>query len=313
MTRKDDTKYDTTHEGQKAFRISGVDDRFLHTIYRYHMLKPEQLTRRYYSKGSLTFVKARLKQLTDHGYLEANQQPTTRGRSPFYYTLASKGIKYLKEAGFEVNHYYRPSRKVEYLPFLLHTFSVNDVLLAAELLVEDLSQLTLTEMQHELTLKQEPCKVPLRGEPQGRGDTSRQHVTIVPDGWLDFRYERGEERAERRMCFWLEIDRGTVGKKEFKTKVAAILAFYQSGAYSKRFGTNSLRVAFATTDGMTRVQQMRNWIRDVLAREQEKSGMKERFVCTALPDIIDPRTLFLAPVWYVPFDNTPPVSLLAIE
>src|SRR6266852_1523835 len=105
-----------------TYLISGVDDRFLRAIYRYHMLKPEQLIRRYYSKGSLTFVKARLKLLTDHGYLEANQQPTTRGRSPFFYTLASKGIRYLKEAGFDVNRYHRPSRKAEYLPFLLHTF-----------------------------------------------------------------------------------------------------------------------------------------------------------------------------------------------
>jgi len=84
----------TIHTEQKTFTLSGVDDRFLRAIYRYHMLKPEQLIRRYYSQGSLTFVKARLKQLTDHGYLDANEQPTTRGRSPFYYTLASKGIKY---------------------------------------------------------------------------------------------------------------------------------------------------------------------------------------------------------------------------
>ena len=304
----------TIHAEQKTFTLGGVDDRFLRAIYRYHMLKPEHLTKRYYSKGSLTFVKARLKRLTDHSYLEANEQPTTRGRSPFYYTLASKGIKYLKEAGFEVNRYYRPSRKVEYLPFLLHTFSVNDVLIAAEVLVEDLPQLTLAEMQHELTLKQDPCKVPLRRERFGRdGDPSTHQVTIVPDGWLDFRYDRGEERAERRMCLWLEVDRGTVGKKEFKSKATAILAFYQSGAYSQRFGTSSLRVAFATTDGILRVNQMCTWLRDALGKEFAKPGMAERFVCTALPDEIDPRTLFLTPVWYVPFNNTPSVSLLVTE
>jgi hypothetical protein len=297
-----------------TYLISGVDDRFLRAIYHYHMLKPEQLTRRYYSRGSLTFVKAHLKRLVDGSYLDANEQPTTRGRSPFYYTLASKGIRYLKEAGFEVNRYYRPSRKVEYLPFLLHTFSVNDVLIAAELLAEDQPQLTLAEMQHELTLKQDPCKVPLRRERFGRdGDPSTHQVTIVPDGWLDFRYDRGGAGSERRMCLWLEVDRGTIGKKEFKTKAAAIFAFYQSGAYSRRFGTNSLRVAFATTDGISRVNQMRAWLCDALGRELEKPGMAARFVCTALPDEIDPRSLFLTPVWYIPSDNTPPVSLLVTE
>jgi hypothetical protein len=278
------------------------------------MLKPEQLTRRYYSRRSLTFVKARLKLLTDHGYLEANRQPTTRGRSPFFYTLAGKGIKYLKEARFEVNRYYRPSRKVEYLPFLLHTFSVNDVLIAAELLVEDLPQLTLAEMQHELTLKQDLCRVPVgRERLPGDGKASAKYSSIIPDGWLDFRYDRGTGTQERRICIWLEVDRGTVGMKDFKEKAAALLTFYKSGAYQKRFGTNSLRAAFATTDGMTRVKQMRTWLRDVLTKQQEKPGMAKRFVCTALPDEIDPHSLFLSPVWYIPFDNTPPVSLLVTE
>lgn len=282
-------------------------------IYRYHMLKPEQLTRRYYSKGSLTFVKARLKLLTVHGYLQANEQPTTRGRSPYFYTLASKGIKYLKEAGFEVNRYYRPSRKVEYFPFLLHTFSVNDVLIAAELLAESMPQLILADMQHELFLKQHPCIVPIGHERLlVNGNISAKHIAIVPDGWLDFRYDRGSGTQERRMCIWLEIDRGTVGMKNFKEKSAAILSYYKSGAYQKRFETNSLRVAFATTEGITRVKQMRTWLRDVFAKQQEKSAMAERFVCTALPDKIDPHTLFLSPIWYVPSDSTPPVSLLVI-
>ncbi len=304
----------STGHAKQDLNLKGVDDRFLRAIYRYHMLKPEQLTRRYYSKGSLTFVKARLKLLTDHGYLEANEQPTTRGRSPHFYTLASKGIKYLKEAGFEVNRYYRPSRKVEYLPFLLHTFSVNDVLIAAELLAESMLLLTLAEIQHELVLKQDPCKIPVgRERSYGDGNRGARHISIIPDGWLDFRYDRGTGEHERRMCIWLEVDRGTVGMKDFKEKVAAILTFYKSGAYQKRFGTNSLRVAFATTDGMKRVKQMRIWLRDVFTKQHEKSGMAERFVCTVLPSEIDPYTLFLTPVWYIPFDNIPPVSLLVTE
>lgn len=294
--------------------LSGIDDRFLQAIFHYHLLKPEQLTRRYYSRGSLTFVKARLKLLTDHGYLNANEQPTIRGRSPFYYTLASKGIQYIREAGFEFNRYYRPSRKVEYLPFLLHTFSVNDVLMAAELLVESTPQLILADMQHELVLKQDPCRVTIgRDRLSGKGDISVKHISIVPDGWLDFRYDRGSDAQERRMCIWLEVDRGTIGIKDFKEKAIAILTFYKSGAYQKRFGTNSLRVAFATTDGITRVKQMRTWLRDVFTKQQERPGMAERFVCTALPNEIDPYILFLTPVWYVPFDNIPPVSLLNTE
>ena len=115
------------------------------------------------------------------------------------------------------------------------------------------------------------------------------------------------------MCLWLEIDRGTVGKKEFKAKAVAILAFYQSGAYSQRFGTNSLRVAFATTAGTARVNQMRAWLRDALGKELMKPGVAERFVCTALQDEIDPRSLFLSPVCYIPTDHSLPVPLLAVD
>jgi hypothetical protein len=297
---------------QSTFTLRGIDDRFLRLIYHYHLLTPEHITRRYYSPGSLTFVKARLKVLVDHGYLEANAQPTTRGRSPFYYTLAGAGIKYLKEAGLEVNTYYRPSRKVEYLPFLLHTFAVNDILIAAELLTQANPEVTLADMQHELALKQDPCKVPVVRSGKESSPTTR-YVTIVPDGWLDFRYDRGKEAQERRMCIWLEVDRGTVGMKDFKEKAAAILAYYRSGAYHQRFGTSSLRVAFATTDGTARVRQMRAWLRDVITRQPERASMSERFVCTALPAEIDPQALFLTPVWYVPFDETPPVSLLITE
>ena len=302
----------TEYEKQKAFAMTGVDDRFLRAIYRYHMLKPEHIVKRFYSKGSLTFVKARLKLLTDHGYLDANEQPTTRGRSPYFYTLANKGIKYLKEVGLEVQRYYRPSRKVEYLPFLLHTFSVNDVLIAAELVAEDSPRLSLADLQHELVLKQDPCKVTVEQLKRDERATT-SHVSIVPDGWLDFRYDRGMELPERRMCIWLELDRGTVGMKDFKEKVAALLAFYKSGEYQKRFETNSLRVGFATTDGMSRVRQMRIWLRDVMEKQQEKRAIAERFVCTALPLDIEPRMLFLTPVWYLPFDDSNLVPLLVTE
>ena len=294
--------------------LSGVDERYIQAVYRYHMLKPEQLTRRYYRRGSLNSVKARLKNLVDQGYLEANEQPTIRGRSPYYYTLANKGMKYLKEIGVEVNQYYRPNRKASYLPFLLHTFTVNDFLIAAELVAEDIASLTLAELQHELFLKHNPCQVTIKpGRMHANELATTKHVSIVPDGWLDFRYDRGEREPERRMCIWLEIDRGTVGMKDFKEKVAAIVEFYTSGAYQARFGTNSLRVAFATSGSSVRVKQMRTWLCDVLTKQPAKSGIADRFLCTVLPSEIDPRTLFLAPIWYLPFDNTPPVSLLVTE
>ena len=74
-----------------------------------------------------------------------------------------------------------------------------------------------------------------------------------------------------------------------------------------------MTVAFATTKDHNRIKQMREWTRKELAVTNEPKWLADLFLFTALPekmDGIEPRQLFLDPMWYVPFDDDHPVSLL---
>jgi hypothetical protein len=58
---------------------------------------------------------------------------------------------------------------------------------------------------------------------------------------------------------------------------------------------------------------MREWARKEMAFSNEPKWLADLFLFTALPqnmDMIEPRQLFLDPVWYVPSDDENPVSLL---
>ena len=70
--------------------------------------------------------------------------------------------------------------------------------------------------------------------------------------------------------------------------------------------------AFATTKDHNRIRQMREWTRKELTVTNEPGWLADLFLFTALPENmgeIEPRQLFLDPVWYTPTDDNR-VSLL---
>jgi hypothetical protein len=72
-------------------------------------------------------------------------------------------------------------------------------------------------------------------------------------------------------------------------------------------------VAFATTKDHHRIKQMREWAAKEFASITELGWLANLFLFTALPEnmgYIEPRQLFLDPVWYMPSDDENPVSLL---
>jgi hypothetical protein len=57
-------------------------------LYHLHMATAAQLTRLHYKPGSINKVKARLKDLTDHGFVLSDAQPTKKGNGPYFYIYA---------------------------------------------------------------------------------------------------------------------------------------------------------------------------------------------------------------------------------
>jgi hypothetical protein len=284
----------------RARSVTARDDALLAAVYTYQFLTVEQATRLLYSPGSLVYVRATLRALAARGYLQRLRLPTSgQGNSPHIYTLARKGIRYLEAAGFADFARFRPSEQQEHSYFFLrHTLRVNDVLIAGALLGELAPEILLAEMRHERTLKRTPVYVDVASGGKA------ERIGVVPDGWMDF-HLRGEER----MSIVLELDRGTVEERAFKRKLRGLLA-YANGPYQTFFGSEAITIAFATTAGELRLRRMRAWCEQTLTDEGGKEHA-ELLLLTSLPEgELDPRQLFLSPVWQQPFGASP-LALLA--
>lgn len=287
-------------EPAAAPSIVPADDGILRALLRYHYLSNQQVCRLLYSKGSLTYVQAKMKRLTDVGLCQRLwlPRPAQHGSAPSVYTLGRKGLNRLKSLGVDVNWRYRPSEQREhsYL-FLAHTLAVNDVLIAAELLCREQPRFAFGGMRHERDLKRQPVYVECGG---GR------HTAVVPDAWLDLRVD-----GSYQVCLVLELDRGTEEQKAWRRKVQGILA-YANGPYQEFFETRSLTVAVITTSGDKRLLDLIRWTEgEMAAMHEERQG--DLFVFTSLrPESAEPAEVFLAPRWYQPFGKRP-VALLDLE
>src|SRR5438067_11761429 len=101
-------------EKVKPFQITASHNAVLQAVYKYQLLTNEQLLKACgYSQNSLERVQRLTKQLVDNKYLLALPRPVTRGKSPLVYTLSRKGLNELKEHGFDVREYFRPSAEQE--------------------------------------------------------------------------------------------------------------------------------------------------------------------------------------------------------
>ncbi|MCC6236793.1 MAG: replication-relaxation family protein [Dehalococcoidia bacterium] len=272
-----------------ALSITPADDYILKVLLRFRYLAARQVCALRYSAGSLTRVQAILKRLTDSGYLQRIWLPrrTPRGSAPSVYTLARKGLNYLRAQGIDVPARYHPSEQRErtYL-FLAHTLAVNDVLIAAELFCRREPRYALAASVPEHLLKRSPARVE---------DEAGRPITVIPDGWIDLRVD-----GAYQICLVLELDRGTEEQKAWRRKVRGLLA-YANGPYQEAFQTRSLTIAVVTTDGPRRLLDLLRWTeRELTAvREQERGDL---FIFTEIvPEAIFPHVLFTSPIWYRPF------------
>ncbi len=287
----------------KPFSITPVYDLLLRGsadmpvgLYHLHLLTAEQLTKLYYKPGMLKTVKKRLKVLVDNGYVQADCVPTKKPRSPYYYTLATKGLRYLADVGIDVSASDRASKEIiESYLHLRHTLELNDILIAAlQLKVAD-PRYYLSRYIHERTLKRTPYKLTLDGH----------NASLIPDGFLDF-HERRPGQQEPSLPLILEHDRGTEQQAHFRRRVQAYRAFLQAEGQKQLFGVNKVTIAFTTFVSTRRVMQMRAWTWQELHTEPQLAGM---FLFTELPRPLEPRHLLFERRWLT-LANDQPVALL---
>jgi hypothetical protein len=296
-------------EGQKtgkkrtAFVITPVHDLLLRDLNTLQRATAEQLCRLNYKRGMLTTVKARLKELTDASYVLPLYHPSIR--LPYMYALDRKGLNYLAGLGIDVREYFRPSQEEDIAKNFLfreHMLAISDVLIHALLFERSEPSYRISSLLHERSFKNHPIKTVYQ----------EGIKTIVPDAYIVFGYTNPSGKEETIPVLW-ELDRGTEDQKFFRHRIRAYIVFIKSRAFKTLFGIENITVAFATTKDHNRVKQMREWAVKEFAATNEPSWLANLFLFTALPENmteIEPRQLFLNPVWYTPTEDENPVSLL---
>lgn len=270
------------------------DRKILLYVYLFRMLTREQIERLLFQpeNGQDHFTKTskvilRLKLLFQHGYLERIPLPVGQGSWAWQpvYRLTNKGAEVVaKDLGNEKKDllYWgktddRQQRTTTVTSlFLTHTLRVNDVRIAVTLAAREKGY-RVEKWLDEAQLKSQEMKeyVPVRDE------NGNRMVSVVPDGY--FVLHLGDRRAD----FFLELDRATMSNSRWATRVKAYLEFVDSGQYTERYQSTSLRILTVTTTE----KRLLN-----LKETTRKAGGENLFWFTTLDQVL-PSSVFFRPIW----------------
>ena len=228
-------------EERPGLRLTARHREVIRAVAGYRALDRRQIQTLLFPSKSTTNYS--LRRLYQHGYLERKMIPVEYGDGmrPAVYTLGRKGAELVGAGGWT-----KKADKVAFL-FLEHLLCTNGVRIAVKLSAHRHGW-AVREWRDERELKGARIDyVQVPSERSGR----RQNVPVIPDGY--FILDLGGRRAH----FFLEVDRGTMALRRFRTKVDAYLAYVRSGMYQRRYRTRSLRVLTVTT-GETRMRNLRS-------------------------------------------------------
>jgi len=283
-----------------ALRLGRPEHRLLLAIGRYHYLTAAQCTRLRYRPSSLSFVREHLKRLYHAGFVNRVFVPAvTPAGSPLpVYCLDRQGFAYLAAQEAAPEGRFRSAEQVQREWFFLrHTLAINDVLISAERLSEQVDSLRLAEIRHERELKRTPLSVTVDGTPVG----------VIPDAWLDLRQRHGE--GELQACLALELDySGKVNRTKWQRRIAAYLVAAGT-VYPQVFGTTSLTVCVLVLASERRLTQLLAWTETVLTTRHAQRQADLFRLAYANPATLAPTVLFGRLGWQRPFERRP-VSLL---
>ncbi len=272
-------------------RLTKRDPKIILAVYYYRLLSSPQIEALFFpsqpgkSHSRRSACQRRLQLLFHHSYLDRLFIPLVigQGRTPFIYTLGTKGAALLAtKLGVDAGTIRRqPKANKKGSLFLEHTLAVNDVRVMGDCLART-SQWQLTDWLDDSIFRQETYreKVPFRNQ----GIKVRRHF---PDGYFVLQPADGVKKAH----FFLEMDLGTMSNARWREKVEAYIQFRKSGRAAQHYGTNKFRLLTVTTSD----RRLKN-----LKRTTEKAGGTHYFWFTtqAHIDIEQPENL-LNPIWSV--------------
>ncbi len=264
--------------------LTSRDEAIIRWVYELRFATQEQLQKLLFSPRTASSCKRRLTLLYHNRYLDRRLIPlrSTFGANRAAYCLDRRGaelLAFLDKTG-ETRVAWRPRDNDRELYFLEHTLASNQVRICATIAARELDyDLVWTD---ERSLKSRTMRE-LVDDPK-HPDAK---LAVIPDGYFQLATD------QQPLGFAVELDRGTVEEKPFKAKIRALGEWKVTGAYKRRFGTDSLRVLLvvAPTDrDRRRLARVKAWT--------EAEGGQNLFWFADLNDLTS-RTIFGSPVWQV--------------
>lgn len=244
----------------------------------------EQIQQLLFTPSTASSSKRRLTLLYHNGYLDRRLLPlrTRFGANRAAYCLDKKGKDLLTQRAGSGNQTidWRPVDNDRELYFLEHLLATNQVRICATIgATEHGFDLTWVS---ERTLKSSAMR-DLVPDPK----SPHTSLAVIPDGYFQLASDG------QPLGFAVELDRGTVEERQFKTKVRALGEWKTTGAYKQRFATDSLRVLFVvdkTERDPKRLTRIKGWT--------EAEGGQSLFWFAELADVT-PRSIFSNPIWQI--------------
>jgi hypothetical protein len=278
MTKK--RKRHKRAKNPKSMRLMRRDIDIVEAVHKARVLSQAQIQQLFFGPRAKTAAERRLRLLYDHAYLERKFLPVGigEGRSPTLYVLDRKGAELLRaERGYDELVWHRSSRDLK-RDFLAHTMAINEVMVAVTVACRA-HDWQLEQWLGENDLKADYDRVSVRSE---TGRTSS--VAVIPDSYFAFIAQKARYR------FFLELDRGTMTTKRFRTKVQAYLAYRKTAQQEKRFGSKRVGILTVIDGGERRLANLKE------TTERARGG---RIFWFATLSALTAENIFTKPVWAV--------------
>ena len=260
-------------------RLTERDIQVILAVYDYRVLRRNQIEQLLFP--SKNTANERLKRLYQHRFLERRFLAVEygKGTSQALYLLAERGADLVaSELGMDRGQInWRESHNQVGTIFLEHTLLVNQFRI-------DFTQAARQQgYRVDEWVKEEDLKAARDYVHIVVASGRRRRIAVIPDGY--FVLNLGDKRGH----FCLEVDRATETNKRWAQKIQAYREYTQSGQYSERFGTRSLRVLTVTTSQ----KRLAN-----LKRTTEQASGGRMFWFTTFEQA-QPNTLLTHPIWQV--------------
>ncbi len=258
---------------------------------------------RSWSPRSLSFCQGIFRELFEDKFVYRHMvAPDNAGRRPKVfnvYCLGDQGYKYLNDCGFDVGFRKRwDQHRRHSFPDWPHEIRLSDFLISASQLGGFAPSFRLATIIHEWLLRRLYQVVVTINVQDGDKMKSIQ-VGVVPDAYLCFMRNDGVY-----FPIIFELVRRFASKWRIIRKLLALIE-YVYGPYCTLFDMQYVTIAIAVSDNDT---LRRDLLLSYCEQAIELSGHKSESaidlfrVCTLPVGVLDPRQVFLSPLWYRPFD-----------